>query len=244
MSSPDQKLVLRKGGDSARSQHKSDNILAKTDPNLATTWKVMEEFCSLANLAMETERSLSPELVQDAMTSVMYNLLHMSFETGSLDEAVRLGLLTLSYITFLQWQETAYSDIYLPPTYRNCLINFNPKEEYLSHLLMWLLMMGAISKSTASDNTWLKDWLREHINVCQVKSWTDMREMLKSLLWVDLLLDGPAKDIFDQLIQKPQMGEDGPHYRSHRRTSQTCMSELTSPSCRLTKGSIKLADRV
>jgi hypothetical protein len=36
------------------------------------------------------------ESVMDTLTAVMYRLLHMSFLSGSIDEPIRLGLLSLS----------------------------------------------------------------------------------------------------------------------------------------------------
>jgi hypothetical protein len=45
------------------------------------------------------------EIVMDTMAAVMYRLLHMSFSSGSIDEVIRLGLLSLSYHIVLQWQD-------------------------------------------------------------------------------------------------------------------------------------------
>jgi hypothetical protein len=198
---PDQELLsIRKSVGITGSQHKSESLFQKMDESLATAWKVMQTFCSIVNLAVEAGRMLLPRLLYDTMASVMYRLLHMSFDTGSVDEAVRLGLLGLTYHIFLQWQYLRLPYAYFPSVYKKCLLDPKLVDRASSQIMLWFLMVGAVSAFTTSDYPWLKDCLREHIDICHVKSWKEMRGVLKSFMWIGLLHDKPGKEVFDFVL--------------------------------------------
>ncbi|KIW32235.1 uncharacterized protein PV07_03795 [Cladophialophora immunda] len=198
---PDQELLsIRNSACVTPSQHDSERLLHKMDESLLEAWKVMQRFCSIVNLAAETNRMLSPPLLYDTMASVMYRLLHMSFDTGSLDEAVRLSLLGLTYHVFLKWQYLRLPYTFFPSIYKSCLLDHKLVDVASSQMMLWFLMVGAVSAFTTSDHPWLKDCLREHIDRCQVKSWTEMRGVLKSFMWIGLLHDKPGKDVFDSVL--------------------------------------------
>jgi hypothetical protein len=73
--------------------------------------------------------------------------------------------------------------------------------------MLWLLMVGAISAFTPSEDVWLKECLRKHIDRCQLKSWTEVRNVCKSFMWIDILLDGPGKGIFDSALSSCLVGK-------------------------------------
>lgn len=167
---PDQKLwSIRKRADATRSGCNTENFLNKIDDDLGAAWRAMQSFCSLINLAAETQRMIPPEVSEDTMASAMYRLLRTGFETGSIDEAIRLGLLCLSYHIFLQWQDMKLSHVHFPSAYKNCLVNLKLVDRFPSRIMLWLLMIGGISMFTTSDDTWLKDALRKHIEIYQAK---------------------------------------------------------------------------
>jgi hypothetical protein len=169
---PDQKLwVIGKSTDISHSV----NFLEKIDEDLGAAWVAMQRFCSLVNLAMETHRVFSLEIVLDTMAAVMYRLLRMRFETGSINEAIRLGLLSLSYRIFLQRQDMGFSSFRFPSIYRNSLSNLKLADGFPPGIMLWLLMIGGISRFASSDNAWLKDSLQEHMGICHVKSWDELR---------------------------------------------------------------------
>ncbi|OAP60523.1 hypothetical protein AYL99_05525 [Fonsecaea erecta] len=198
---PDRELLsIRNSISTTGSQRDSENLLDKMDASLVEAWRVMERFCSIVNLAVETQRMLSPPLLYDTMASVMYRLLHMKFESGSVDEAVRLSLLGLTYHIFLQWQYLKLPYVYFPTIYKSCLLDPKLMGVASAQFMLWFLMVGAVSTFTTSDHPWLKDCVREHADKCQVKSWNEMRTVLKSFMWIGLLHDKPGKDVFDSVL--------------------------------------------
>lgn len=169
-----------------------DNI----DNRLARSWEAMKNFCSQINSAAQTKRKFPEELLLNTMASVMYRLFHMKFELGSVNEALRLGVLAFSSHVFLQWKDDKRAYLHFPAAYRDCLVSLRSWETIPSRLLLWLLMIGAISVFT-KDEAWLKPWLRGNIDLCGIQSWNEMRDSLDSFLWIGYLHDKPGKNIFD-----------------------------------------------
>lgn len=193
----------------------SYEFLNNLDPEIAQTWSVTKSFSALVNHAASTHTKLPKEYLFDTMTSVICRLLHKSndFERGSLDETIRLGLLAFCSSVFLQWTGMRFPYAQFPAVYRDCLVNLQLPEldgngggggggdiafSFLSQLLLWLLMVGAVSVFTEDDDTWLKPWLCVNIDLCEANgSWATMRDVLNSFMWVEMLHDGPGKVIFD-----------------------------------------------
>jgi hypothetical protein len=185
-------------GDRLRFQ---DNIqlIGHINDDLSTAWRAMRRFSLLVNLGTQTQGLIDPEIIRETMAAVMYRLLYMRFTTGSLDEVVRLGLLTFSHHVFLQWHDikTPYYD--LATAYRNCLLDLRLTDMVSSQLMVWLLMTGANSLFDILDEVWLEESLREHAATCKVKTWKGMKELLKSFMWMPLLDEHRSKQVYDFL---------------------------------------------
>jgi hypothetical protein len=59
--------------------------------------------------------------------------------------------------------------------------------------MLWLLITGANSVFSISDEVWLMGHLREHADRCDMKTWKDMQGILKSFMWIALLDEEPGK---------------------------------------------------
>ena len=193
---PDQKQwVIGKRTEDSNSKAFLDDM----DTELASAWLTMQKFCSLVSLAMETQRMFSMEIVLDTMASAMYRLLHMSFQTGSADEAIRLGLLAMGYCIFLQWQEMELPSSHFPAAFKSSIINLENRGGFPEPAMLWLLMVGGISIFSASDDAWLKGVLKVQVTLCHIRSWNEVREILKSFIWISPLHDTLGKAIFDSV---------------------------------------------
>ncbi|KAH0845001.1 hypothetical protein FOPE_09553 [Fonsecaea pedrosoi] len=198
---PDQEMLsIRNSTGKPGSLRNSERSLPKLDERLNEVWTVTERFCSIVNLAVETQLMLSPQLLYDTIASVMYRLLHMSFDSGSVDEAVRLSLLGLTHHMFLKWQYLRLPYLHFPALFKKCLLDPELMSAASPQIMIWFLMVGAVTAFTTSDHSWLKECLRQHIDRCQVTSWTDMRTVLKSFMWIGLLHDKPGKEVFDSVL--------------------------------------------
>lgn len=170
-----------------------------TDDHLVTAWLVMRKFCLLVDLGAQTRRSMRPEIIYETMIAVMYRLLYMSFADGSIDEAVRLGLLAFSHHVFLQWQDIKLPYRHFTDRYRNSILALKHFHGVPSQLMLWFLMTGAISVFPVSDEEWLREHIREHVTICHVKTWKAVQDILKSLMWIALLDDQSGEGIYDSV---------------------------------------------
>lgn len=169
------------------------------DEELARAWRVMSDFCSVINFAADSGQRISTETFLDTMASVVYRLLDMRFEAGSSDEAIRLGLLTFSCSVFLQWRYLGMRYPHFTSMVRDCLARLK-SSQISSQLLLWLLMVGAVSVFDASDDEWLKPLLFVNIGLCEIDSWKKMQDLMKSFLWIGLVYDKPGKGVFDSTV--------------------------------------------
>ena len=172
---------------------------------LAAVWVSMSEFCALVNAAAELGGAkMTEEAFLDSMGSIMYRLLHQRFETGSVDEAFRLGSLAFSSPVFLHWNRVELPDRQFTSAYREALASLNLTQPSIApreHL--WLLMVGALSMSHEPDGiAWLSPTLRMNIELCDVSTWDGMRDLLGSFLWIGLVYDKPGKDVFEMIMSQ------------------------------------------
>ncbi|OTA82011.1 hypothetical protein M434DRAFT_17168 [Hypoxylon sp. CO27-5] len=175
-------------------------LMEVLDNELARCWQVMRRFCLLVNLGMQTQRLVRLETTHRTMTALMYRLLHMSFTAGSIDEAIRHGLLAFSYHVFLQWQDIIPPYHQFAAAYKSCILDIKNTDGISSQLMLWLLMAGAVSVFKVSDETWLRELTKEYYNICQVRTWKEMRDILKSYMWVVTLGEEAGKRIHTSLL--------------------------------------------
>ncbi|KIX92143.1 uncharacterized protein Z520_12136 [Fonsecaea multimorphosa CBS 102226] len=174
----------------------SEQFLSALDEELATVWRAMKGFCLQINRAARTKRKLSEEILPEATASVMYRLLHMSFSTGSLEAAIRLGLLAFSSQVFLQLPDFRVRRTSLSAAYEESLVGLDILEEQWPPLLLWLLIVGGVAVIDEPGSVWLKLRLKSAIERCGVVLWDDFRDMMDSFMWIGLVFDQAAKGVF------------------------------------------------
>ena len=174
-------------------------FLDDIDDGLAQACVVMSDFCTVINFAVNSELRISTETFLDTMTSVVYRLLDMHFEIGSRDEAIRLGLLAFLCGVFLQWKHLGMSYAHFTSKLRSCLSGM-ASECMSSELMVWLLMVGAVSVLDEIDEPWLKPLLRVNIGLCAIDQWSEMQRLLKDFMWIGLVYDKPGKRVFDSIV--------------------------------------------
>lgn len=105
---------------------------------------------------------------------VMYRLLE---PCEGRDESFRLGLLSFLSPIFLQWSGRRSR---IPCSIEGA----TPRES------LWLLMVASNAEHKQ---------LREMIELCGIRTWDEMLEVLKSFLWIEVY-DKPGKEIFDSVM--------------------------------------------
>ncbi|KAH8646329.1 hypothetical protein BX600DRAFT_477523 [Xylariales sp. PMI_506] len=177
-----------------------DLFPVELDSDLQKAWTTLRDFCAIMALACKTEYREPKETLHDTMVAVVYRLVYMKFESGSWNEAVRLGLLALSSSLFLQWQGLKPSYIDLPASYRSSLLGLEVTGGS-TRALIWLLIIGAVCIFTEKEDDWLKPWLRMNLNMCEVKNWHGARDILESFIWLDFVHDKPGERLYKSITR-------------------------------------------
>jgi hypothetical protein len=182
--------------------------LTETDPiplinmnnELAQVWKRMSEFCSVINLAADSGQLITTQVFLQSMASIVYPLLSMQFQTSSSNEAIRLCLLAFSSSVFLPWRQLGLPYPHLRSQLKTCLLQLDPWKAPPA-LHTWLLMISAVSVLDSTDECWLQPLLLVNIKRSDNHSWSAMRNLLKSFLWIGLVHDRPGRSIFDSTVR-------------------------------------------
>ncbi|KAH8658251.1 hypothetical protein BX600DRAFT_468862 [Xylariales sp. PMI_506] len=184
-------------------QHKTKSWLASVqgiDTELASTWGIMSQFCSMINWAAASGQRLSAETFLDAMVSVMYRLVQMRFAVGSIDEAIRLGILSLSCNVFIQGGHLGGPYTFLKSAFRDSLEAIASGDGH-PQLVLWLSVVGAISvfDIPRPHEAWLRDLLLSYLKLCGMYSWGQLKELLDSFIWISIH-DNAGKEVYESII--------------------------------------------
>lgn len=171
------------------------------DAGLAEAWSVMRRFAWLVNFGAQVQRQISTAIINQTMTSVMYRLLWMRHFPGSLAENLRVSLLTYCYHVFLQWQNVKSPCPHLQTAFKGSISTLWRNGELLTHFMLWMLMVGAVSIFNVQEHQWLEDMLRDHARDAQ-KSWTGVQDILKSFLRMPLLDEEAGRLIWASVNEK------------------------------------------
>jgi hypothetical protein len=174
-------------------------VFEDIDNELTEAWRSVSSFCTLIDIVSTTKQLISTETFLDAMVSVMYRLVRMQFESGSVGKLIGLGLISFSCNIFLHRRHVGASYRHLADSLKSSLEEI-ALSRATSPLAIWVLVIGAITVFEDIDNNWIKPTLLRNMAVCEVDSWNKMQSLLKSFLWIESVHDGPGKTVYLSLI--------------------------------------------
>ncbi|KAK4223348.1 hypothetical protein QBC38DRAFT_399859 [Podospora fimiseda] len=172
---------------------------------LAGIWKTLRDFSALANYAAAANKLFSMRIYANFMNSTIYPLMKMDFG-DSVDEVIRLALLAYSASVFLQWKKMTHCKAgpypYLAELLRNALRRMG--DEIEPDLRLWLIMVGSVAVLDVSgeDEEWIGDTIREHMALCGLPEWGELRRMMEGIMWVGLVHDGLARQVMQGVARR------------------------------------------
>ena len=169
------------------------------DARLHNALRDLHAFSCLSNLSYQTTRKLSPEIYNEMMISILYRLTHLSFDSDTFQEAMRSGLLAVSSTIFMQRQfmEQPYDHLLNLYSSNLSMLRKATAIDLPVPILLWLTMLSHVfAHKEPSYEDWREVWLDEAISRAGIDSWSQAREMLKSVLWIDFIHDRLGKKIF------------------------------------------------
>jgi hypothetical protein len=172
------------------------------DVRLHNTWKDLHAFACITNVAYQTGRKLSPDTYNEMMISILYRLAYLSFEDDTLQEAIRIGLLTFSATIFMQRHYMKQSYECLSNLFYNTLFKLHSSTTIRIpvHVELWLALLTHVVEDRQPDpQDWRIIWLREVIVRAGIDSWSGACELLRSVVWVDFIFNRLGQQAFELL---------------------------------------------
>ncbi|KAJ3462174.1 hypothetical protein MRS44_010727 [Fusarium solani] len=175
-------------------------IQPSLDPRLLAVWADLNCYSKIANRA-QSGLEVKPDLFLSLSTSVPNRLLHLEYDSASLAELMRLSM--LAYIKGLLFQ--------IPGIGRNmrCLSDrlslslqaqqYPPPQEH-AHFVFWALFISGLSIFESFDQEWHRIALIKTASILDVGDWTQAKEFLENVLWVDRIYEAGAKAAFEGLF--------------------------------------------
>ncbi|KAH7011900.1 hypothetical protein EDB80DRAFT_713134 [Ilyonectria destructans] len=176
------------------------SFVQSLDWKLVNVWTDLKRFSDICNLASQTGHKLTQTTFSEIMVSVLYRLLHMSFEQYPVNEVLRVGMVAYTTEIFLQWQYFKMGEGHLKESLTNALLKL--RESFIDVpplVLFWLLMVLNTSFATDSGGRHVS-WFSEVVGLIPLASWAEARKVLKSMIWVDSLNDSKGKVAFDKAM--------------------------------------------
>ena len=181
-----------------------DKFVDVLGSDLGNCWKDLHTFACMSNLAYQTTRKLSPDTYNEMMISIFYRLMHLSFEEGCLQEAVRVALLIFSSTLFL-------TSLYVQPPLEHLLSQFRGVLSRICQstdlfvpqpIMLWLMVLYhvTVSKQYPSDD-WQSICFARAISHASVSTWSEARSVLKSVMWVAFVHETHGKKAFEATVQ-------------------------------------------
>lgn len=179
-------------------------FLATTvDRRLHNALRDLHTFSCFSNVAYQTTRKISPVTYNEMMISILYRLTHLSFKSDPTQEVIRIGLLVFSTSLFMQRHFMGQPYAHLWNLYSNALERLqNSTQIHLPvSILLWLMMLPHVVAHKEPSLADLRNvWLDNAISCTGVDSWSQAREILRSMAWVDFIHDRRGKQAFGAAI--------------------------------------------
>ena len=137
------------------------------------------------------------------MISILYRLTHLSYKSDALQEAMRSGLLAVSSAIFMQRQFMEQSYDHILDIYSSTLSRLRKATDtdLPVPMVLWLTMMfHVVAHKESPCGDWAKMWLDEAISCAGIGCWSQLREMLQSVVWIDFIHDRPGKKVFESAM--------------------------------------------
>lgn len=116
----------------------------------------------------------------------------------NLAECLRLAMLALIAST-VQVSGTEIRYPYLAKCFRERCDAMGTSTSSTKDLMLWFLMLGALSVFGTEEGWLLERW---RLEVSSQTTWGDARRRLKEIMWIDAIHDQPGKHAFEKLNRR------------------------------------------
>lgn len=169
------------------------------DIRLVNVWLDLHELTTAINLSHQTQCKLSSGLFQEALVSVQYRSQHLIYSLDDTQEVLRVAMLAISTTLLLETHDVSIKYRHLAEKLRVALRSLEQNEnDKRLQLTLWLIFVGKLSLLDGpEDSQWLGKKLLETIQSLKMTGWAEIRNTLKSFLWIDGVHDRAGKCFFE-----------------------------------------------
>lgn len=164
------------------------------DRRLIIIFRDFQFFVGLMNTAASSNRLRDTDF-QNFTFSIQYRLLQLQGVLDNvLDECLRLTMLAFLTIMFpLPGRPARYP--YLASRFRECCCSVDAATPALQDLMLWFLIVGAIS-IYGVDVPWLRERWQ---TVVPRMAWREARQRLQDIMWIDTIHDKTGRQAFEAM---------------------------------------------
>jgi hypothetical protein len=169
-------------------------LLGSIDTRLQNVFLDLQSFSRTANELINTKRRMPSEYVQGMITSAQYRLLSLQYGTDQpLAEGLRLGMLAFLATVFLQLPGARFPYHYLTRRFREIFDHVDLNSSETHGLVLWLLVIAPMVIININDK-WIQSRLK---TVLGKMSYNEYLGTLDRLLWIQIVHEIPAREIYD-----------------------------------------------
>ncbi|KAJ4229148.1 hypothetical protein NW759_003871 [Fusarium solani] len=183
------------------------NFLASLDARLRLVWDDLKTYSQSANMAAHGGLDMDTLLYQEVMVSAHYRLIRLRFELGTINKTICLALLAFASSVFLQgggvWirHEHLYRQLK-----KSFAVTKDRKDDLPPQVKLWLSVFCVAFDAHKPGRSWLRSGLAELLQTQGLRSWDEVRALLKSVLWVNKIHDAIARDFVEEMLGAAENG--------------------------------------
>jgi hypothetical protein len=178
-------------------------VCSDPDVRLINIWLDLREFAKGANLALQTNRKLSPGLFQETLISILYRLFFLTYAETDAQEAFRILMLHVSAGMLFLAQPTHASHSRHGHMVIPALRMMNSFQATSPKLWLWAAFIARLRQQPTEDYKWLNESMLRRIHDMGVARWEEVLAVLKEFIWVDGLYHEAGLRIFDEVTASP-----------------------------------------
>lgn len=188
-------------------------VMDAVDVRLRNVWLDLRTFSSMANLAHQTGRKVPTDYFAEIVTSIMYRLFHQSYQEGSLEETMRVGMLVYAAGVMFKWDRPCNVEQkqHMMPLFTDSLLSMIDDSSSPDPLVLWLLVVWLTLAASMAEKQSLMERIEGSLHATLtrmgISKWKDVKQSLKSVLWIDVLHDRLGKVVVEQTLSQQRNRE-------------------------------------
>jgi hypothetical protein len=190
------------------------HILASSEvsPELRTTLLDLSRFSQAMDYAFSRSGvSLDPKAFDEDIISIQHELLRIP-DIAEREIAIACRLGALIYVKTLTREApfSALSSRVVVQKLKSSLTRI-AEEPRAAPLLLWLYSMGGIASQGLPARSWFTNKLLEFVLLPgELLTWMSVKEALRKILWIEMIHEGPCKQLWDEteITRAMSIGQD------------------------------------